>query len=205
MHMLRLFSNFVRQVMLALVLLLAGCCKEQPVAAAKHEPPWWETNKDSQIMRRRAEEGAALLKQADAVLEVSGTVHFLSPKLTNDLTTLANYETALVSVGRRHSAVIVFPAFNYTAATNQAAQAVAILKQCGFQTVRLAVSGWGMTFPSRGQNSLLIMITGALIVRSPDQNFDREGRGAFSTIALKIGKTFYRGIDRMAWFDLDED
>jgi hypothetical protein len=49
------------------------------------------------------------------------------------------------------------------------------------------------------------MITGALIVRLPDQNFDREGRGAFSAIAPKIGKTFYGGIDRMAWFDLDED
>ena len=98
-------------------------------------------------MRRRAEEGAALLKQADAVLEVSGTVHFQSPKLTNDLTTPADYETALKSVAGRHSAVIVFPAFNYTAATNQADQAATILKQCGFRTVHLAVSGWGMTFP----------------------------------------------------------
>ena len=49
------------------------------------------------------------------------------------------------------------------------------------------------------------MVAGFLVVRLPDQNFDREGRGAFSAIAPKIGNIFYGGIDRMPWFDLDED
>ena len=48
-------------------------------------------------------------------------------------------------------------------------------------------------------------IAGLLVVRLPEQNFDREGRGAFSAVVPKIGKIFYGGTDRMAWFDLDED
>ena len=145
--MLWLSSSSAKPAVLALVLFLAGCGKEQLIADAKHQPQWWETNKDSQVMRRRAEEGAALLKQADVVLEVIGTVHFSRPKFTNELTTPADYETALRSVERRNSAVIVFQAYDYTGATNEAAQAAAILKQCGFRTVHLAVLGWGMTFP----------------------------------------------------------
>jgi hypothetical protein len=49
------------------------------------------------------------------------------------------------------------------------------------------------------------MIAGILVVRLPDQNFDQEGRGAFSSVPPRIGDVFYGGIDRMAWFDLDED
>jgi hypothetical protein len=48
-------------------------------------------------------------------------------------------------------------------------------------------------------------ITGLLVVRLPAHNFDREGRGAFLAVAPKIGNIFYGGIDRMPWFDLDED
>jgi hypothetical protein len=147
MHLLWPISSSARRAVLALVLLLAGCNRERPIAAAKHEPQWWETNKESQIMLRRGEEGAALLEQADVVLEVIGAVHFLRPQFTNDLTTPADYEAALRSVERRNSAVIVFQAYGYTGATNQAAQAAAILKQCGFRTVHLAVLDRGLTFP----------------------------------------------------------
>jgi hypothetical protein len=49
------------------------------------------------------------------------------------------------------------------------------------------------------------VIAGILVVRWPDQNFDRGGRGAFSSVPPRIRDVFYGGIDRMAWFDLDED
>jgi len=48
-------------------------------------------------------------------------------------------------------------------------------------------------------------ISGFLVVRKPDFNYDKEGRGAFSTFAPKIGELYYAGIDRMPWFDIDED
>jgi hypothetical protein len=46
---------------------------------------------------------------------------------------------------------------------------------------------------------------GFLVVRLPELNFDAEGRGAFGKRAPKLGATYYGGIFRMPWFDLDED
>ena len=46
---------------------------------------------------------------------------------------------------------------------------------------------------------------GILVLRLPNQNFDAEGRGAFSSTAPKIGDLFYGGVHRMPWFDVDED
>ena len=36
-------------------------------------------------------------------------------------------------------------------------------------------------------------------------NFDKEGRGAYLPYAPKINETYYGGVDRMPWFEIDED
>jgi hypothetical protein len=48
-------------------------------------------------------------------------------------------------------------------------------------------------------------ICGYHVVRKPRYNYDEQGRGAYSIIAPCIGDIYYSGVDRMAWFDLDED
>jgi hypothetical protein len=48
-------------------------------------------------------------------------------------------------------------------------------------------------------------ICGYQVVRKPKCNYDELGRGAYSNTAPCIGETYYSGVDRMAWFDLDED
>ncbi len=48
-------------------------------------------------------------------------------------------------------------------------------------------------------------VCGFLIVRKPHLNFDAQARGAFSSTPPKIDDIFYGGIDRMPWFDVDED
>jgi len=44
-----------------------------------------------------------------------------------------------------------------------------------------------------------------MVVRKPDMNFDKEGRGSFLPYPPKIGDLYYSGVDRMPWFELDED
>jgi len=48
-------------------------------------------------------------------------------------------------------------------------------------------------------------ILGYLVLRTPEENFDDLGRGAFLPYAPKIGGVYYGGVDRMQWFDVDED
>lgn len=48
-------------------------------------------------------------------------------------------------------------------------------------------------------------VCGFLVVRKPDMNFDEQARGAFSSEVPKIKDLVYSGMDRMPWFDLDED
>lgn len=47
-------------------------------------------------------------------------------------------------------------------------------------------------------------ISGFMIVRLPNANFDAAGRGAFPSTPPRLGHIFYGGIDRMPWFDVDE-
>ncbi|MBV1928197.1 MAG: hypothetical protein KUG81_01630 [Gammaproteobacteria bacterium] len=47
-------------------------------------------------------------------------------------------------------------------------------------------------------------ISGYIVLRKPEFNFDESGRGAYLPYAPKIGDQLYGGIDRMQWFDLDE-
>src|SRR4051812_13627103 len=67
-------------------------------AYAAREASGATNSKESEPWRGRAEEGAALLKQADAVLRVSGEVQFESPKSSNRVTTPAEFEAALKEV-----------------------------------------------------------------------------------------------------------
>src|SRR2546427_5191107 len=46
---------------------------------------------------------------------------------------------------------------------------------------------------------------GFLVVRLPHENYDVRGRGAFESSVPHIENNFYGGVDRMAWFDVDED
>jgi hypothetical protein len=48
-------------------------------------------------------------------------------------------------------------------------------------------------------------LCGFVVVRLPEKNFDLEGRGAYPSVAPQVDGLFYGGIDRMPWFDLDED
>ncbi|MEB2346704.1 MAG: hypothetical protein OZ948_18430 [Deltaproteobacteria bacterium] len=50
-----------------------------------------------------------------------------------------------------------------------------------------------------------IDLCGFLVVRVAPLNFDAEGRGAFPAQPPRVGDVFYAGVDRMAWFDLDEE
>ena len=50
-----------------------------------------------------------------------------------------------------------------------------------------------------------INILGFLVLRKPEQNFDELGRGAFSPHVPRIDSIYYGGVDRMEWFDIDED
>jgi hypothetical protein len=47
--------------------------------------------------------------------------------------------------------------------------------------------------------------SGFLVVRLPFLNKDALGRGAYSKIAPSLGSIYYGGIDRMDWFDVEED
>jgi len=49
-----------------------------------------------------------------------------------------------------------------------------------------------------------VTATGLLVVRLPHLNFDPEGRGAFPAHPPCHEDVCYAGIDRMAWFDVDE-
>ena len=48
-------------------------------------------------------------------------------------------------------------------------------------------------------------ICGFMVVRKPKMNFDKEGRGAFLSHAPNIDGLYYGGVDRMPWFEIDED
>lgn len=48
-------------------------------------------------------------------------------------------------------------------------------------------------------------VCGFVVLRKPNQNYDKEGRGAFLSSPPCIDEICYSGIDRMPWFELDED
>lgn len=50
-----------------------------------------------------------------------------------------------------------------------------------------------------------IKINGFLVVRLPEKNRDLLGRGAYSKDVPRIDELAYSGIDRMPWFDIEED
>ncbi len=49
-----------------------------------------------------------------------------------------------------------------------------------------------------------MQIQGYMVVRRPEMNCDQQGRGAYRRTAPRLGEISYFGIDRMAWFDIDE-
>lgn len=48
-------------------------------------------------------------------------------------------------------------------------------------------------------------LCGFMVVRRPEMNFDQQGRGAYPAVPPRISTTYYGGLDRMPWFDIDED
>ena len=51
----------------------------------------------------------------------------------------------------------------------------------------------------------LIRVNGFLVVRLPHLNRDQAGRGVYPAQPPVLGTIHYGGIDRMPWFDIDED
>jgi hypothetical protein len=47
--------------------------------------------------------------------------------------------------------------------------------------------------------------SGFAIFRRPLHNYDSQARGAFRKTLLRVGDNCYGGIDRIPWFDFDED
>ncbi len=47
-------------------------------------------------------------------------------------------------------------------------------------------------------------INGFMVVRTPALNWDAAGRGAFSRYAWCLDGIYYGGIDRMPWFEIDD-
>ena len=50
-----------------------------------------------------------------------------------------------------------------------------------------------------------ILVCGFMVVRKPEANFDELGRGAYPRKAPRLSNIYYGGIDRMPWFDVEED
>ena len=48
-------------------------------------------------------------------------------------------------------------------------------------------------------------ICGFMVVRKPQMNYDKVGRGAFLPYPPQIEGLYYGGVDRMPWFEIDED
>ncbi|HAF16533.1 MAG TPA: hypothetical protein DCK93_13015 [Blastocatellia bacterium] len=51
----------------------------------------------------------------------------------------------------------------------------------------------------------LIRVNGFLVVRLPHLNRDQAGRGVYPAQPPVLGTIHYGGIDRMPWFDIDEE
>ncbi|MGH9874447.1 MAG: hypothetical protein ACRD9S_18485 [Pyrinomonadaceae bacterium] len=51
----------------------------------------------------------------------------------------------------------------------------------------------------------LIRVNGFLVVRLPHLNRDQAGRGVYPAQPPVLGTVHYGGIDRMPWFDIDEE
>jgi hypothetical protein len=93
-------------------------------------------------------QGRELVEKADAFLEaLSDRVRFYRPENMNLVSSLPEFKATVGSLQHRALAVISFPSFGYTSCTNEAAEAAAMLKECGFQEVRFVSTQWGMTFP----------------------------------------------------------
>lgn len=50
-----------------------------------------------------------------------------------------------------------------------------------------------------------VRVSGYLVVRVPETNFDEQGRGAFPASAPCVEGICYGGIDRMPWFDVEDE
>lgn len=47
-------------------------------------------------------------------------------------------------------------------------------------------------------------VSGYIVLRKPEMNYVKEGRGAFLPYAPRIGDLYYAGVDRMEWFEIAE-
>jgi hypothetical protein len=138
---------------------VSGCVSNSEVLASLKEfivrskPPtplssWTvQTNESAWNLHERAQAGAELVRKADAVLEDNGYLRFIRPKGTNQVVTVADFEAILRPIQHRALAVIIIPAYGFDQVTNQANEVATTFKQCGFQRVAVAVSGWGEVWP----------------------------------------------------------
>lgn len=52
---------------------------------------------------------------------------------------------------------------------------------------------------------MMLKVSGFLVARLPNMNYDPQGRGAYLSFPPCVNETCYGGIDRMQWFDIDEE
>ena len=108
----------------------------------------WAGQEEHERLMELNKQGCELVEKADAFLEaLSDRVRFYRPENTNLVSTLPEFKATVGALQHRALAVISFPSFGYTDCTNEAAEAAAMLKECGFREVRFVSTGWGMTFP----------------------------------------------------------
>jgi hypothetical protein len=134
-------------LMFAIVALaVAGCGERQsPTLQAS------TATKENQWYWDGVAEATQLESNADVVFAVEGAMAHdavrltrPSPAATNDLVTLADFQSALAPVRGRGLAVVEMYATGFD--TNRFTNAAAQLRQCGFREVRAVVLRWGGRF-----------------------------------------------------------
>jgi hypothetical protein len=134
---------------LLFLLLLVGC-REREVAAPQ---PVSAPDPAMEQYRHLVADAERLEFEADALLTVDGTlseraVRLVRPSLpafTNDLTTLADFQSLAGALRKHDSAVIQLWAIGWD--TNRVTNAVSLLRQAGFRSIRATAMRWGQSTP----------------------------------------------------------
>jgi hypothetical protein len=139
---------------LLFLLLLTGCRERQaavpPQPASAPDPTMHQYHTMDQYQRLAAD-AERLEFEADVLLTVDGTlseraVRLVRPKLsgfTNDLTTLADFKSLAGALRKHDSAVIQLWAVGWD--TNRVTNAVSLLRQAGFRSIRATAMRWGQS------------------------------------------------------------
>ena len=108
----------------------------------------WAWQMEHERLLQLDRQAGELIAKSDAFLGVfSDRFLFYKPENTNTVSTLVQVQAIVGSLQQRDRAVIVIPAVGYDGATNDAARAAAMLRQCGFKEIQVLTTLWGLHFP----------------------------------------------------------